>query len=145
MDVDTQLSRLLVHFGEGRGNESTWRLGVNVKLSVADPDWSPEHDAALLDVLQGLSALKGLPHGVAAREKGQWEQTAATLKALKERIASAHGVTASRGKGHNCSPGFDCAGCKQVRTAPWSSFTFWSGTGHTACTSVCPRGAPTQQ
>ena len=58
------LASLLVHFGEGRGNEATWRLGVNAQLPVADPDWDAKHDALLLDVLQQVGALGGLPAGL---------------------------------------------------------------------------------
>ena len=107
------LSQLLVHFGEGRGNESTWRLGVNVDLPVADSDWGAAHDALLLDVLQQVDALGGLPHGLAARNVDNWAAAGAPLQACKDRMQSA-GVSISRGKGHNCSPGFDCAGCRQV-------------------------------
>ena len=110
------LASLLVHFGEGRGNEATWRLGVNAQLPVADPDWDAKHDALLLDVLQQVGALGGLPHGLAARSVDQWAAAGAALQAVKDRL-QASGLAFSRGRGHNCSPGFDCSGCRQVRFA----------------------------
>jgi hypothetical protein len=137
------LSSLLVHFGEGRGNEATWRLGVNAQLPVADPNWGAAHDALLLDVLQQVGALGGLPHGLAARNVDQWAATGAVLQSVKERVQTS-GLSISRGKGHNCSPGFDCSGCRQVRLTACqgtSRLTFDSPvcrfTPHSACSSGC--------
>ncbi len=112
--VEAALSRLTVHFSEGRGNAATWRLGVDVEHRVTETAWHHEHDAALLVALRGLDALGGLPHGLAARSPAAWEAAASALRAVKAGII-ASGIKAERGKRHTCSPGTDSAGCKQVR------------------------------
>jgi len=113
-ETQAALSRLTVRFSEGRGSEATWRLGVDVEHCVTEAAWQSEHDAVLLSALRGLEALGGLPHGIAARSPAAWETTAHELRALKA-ICQTSSVVPTRGRNHACNPGYDSAGCKQVR------------------------------
>ena len=109
-----KLAGLTVHFNEARGSNSTWRMGVDVRMAVTDPGWQPEHDEALLNALQGISELGGLPSGLAARSTESWEAAISKLRAIKGGL-TASGVKPERGRNHKCNPGYDVAGCKQVR------------------------------
>jgi len=109
------LSGLTAVFKEERGSNSTWRLGVDTAAPVTDPDWQPEHDAALLGALQGIAALGGLPSGLAARSPEAWEAAISGLRGVKAGLV-ASGVRPERGRNHKCNPGYDSSCCKQART-----------------------------
>ena len=113
-DAEAALAGLTVQFNESRGSNSTWRMGVDVRMAVTDPGWQPEHDEALLNALLGIGALGGLPNGLAARSTESWEAVIAKLRAIKLSLA-ASGVKPERGRNHKCNPGYDVAGCKQAR------------------------------
>ena len=112
-DAPQSLSGLVVKFTEGRGGSATWKLGCDAKRA-AEAGWSDAHDTALVNALRALEALQGLPGGPKARDANAWLRAQAELRFVRAELA-APAFKPDRGKGHKCSPGYDCLGCRQVR------------------------------
>ena len=94
-----------------------FRLGCNA--AHAGPlaaGWSAAHDAGLLTALRELSELGGLPNGAAKKSPSAWSETEAKLQAARSALLAAGGAKLDVDEtGHKCTPGYDVAGCKQVR------------------------------
>jgi hypothetical protein len=109
-EAERAIAALHVRFREGN---AAWRLGCDVSRTC-EANWRAELDDALLSALRGLEALGALPDGVAARAAEPWAAAEASLALVKAGMAAA-GVPPPRASSHACTPGYDCAGCKQVR------------------------------